>query len=341
MSVTQITETRNFTRLLEYSRETVLPGIIDNSKDKKPLVSIMTGALATPMFGGVGMQGQGKRMKGGGESIVTKLRIGQNTTMKALTGGYDTFDTSPQSNVIHGRANWKLYGGTVSISGHEIQTNSGGFGHADIVDEEMRSGVEDLVDDVSNGLYAGQGGIETSDLSQLISANDSIYGVSGATYSRWNSRGVSARGTAAASISFAGGSFATTGLSNWRLAWENAAEGTEEPQALLTTHSVKTFYEGSLQPQERFNNARMADGGFRFLEFKTAPVIADPDCTSQATYFLNFNHLYLCVLEGADFASGPFQEPDAQRVQISKLFFTGELITDNRTLQNKVLSQTA
>ena len=341
MSVTPITESREFRRNLEFSRENVLPEIFDNSKDSKPLVSIMTGELATPMFGAPGNMGRGKRAKGG-ESIVLKLRVGTNSTMQDLAGGYDTFDTTPQSNVIHGRANWKLYGGTVSISKHEINSNAGEFAYAPIVEEEMRSGAQDLVDSISGDLYDnGSVTTRTTSLDDIIGANDTIYGVSGATYSRWNSRGVSDRGTAAASVSFAGGSFATTGLQNWRVAWENCSEGTESPHALLTTHTVKTFYEGSLQPQERFNSPRMADGGFQFLQFKSAPVIPDPDCQSGASYFLNFDHLWLCVQNGADFTSGPFVEPVNQNVLVAKLFSTLELGCDNRFLQNKVTGQTA
>jgi hypothetical protein len=293
------------------------------------------------MFGGVGMQGRGKRVKGG-ESIVPKLRIGQNTTVKALTDGFDTYDTTPQSNVIHGRANWKQYGATVNISEHEVETNAGEFGYADIVDDEMRAGAEDLVDNIADDIYDASGiGIRVTDLDAIVSANDAIYGVSGATYPRWNSRGVSARGTAAASISFAGGGFTASGLSNWRLAWENASEGTEEPQGLFTTHTIKTFYEAELQPQERFNSPRLADGGFRFLEFKTAPIFPDPACQTGATYFLNFDWLFMTVLNGADFNSTPFTQPDAQRVRISKLFATLEMVCTNRFLQNKVTGQTA
>lgn len=341
MSVTPISETREFRRNLEYSRENALPGIFDNSKDKKPLVSVMTGQLATPMFGGVGNQGQGKRVSGG-ESIVLKLRVATNSTVGSLTGGYSTFDTTPQSNVIHGRASWKLYGGTVSLSKHEINSNAGGFGHVDIVQDEMRAGAEDLVDDISGDLY-DNGGVttNTSGLDDIISVNDSIYGVSGATYPRWNSRGVSARGTAAASVSFASGSFAGQGIQDMRVAWNNCTEGTESPQGIFTTHDVMSFYEGALQPQERFNSPRMADGGFQFLQFKSAPMFPDPDCQSGAMYFLNFNHLYLQVQAGADFSSGEFIEPVNQRVLVSKLFATCELVCDSRLLQNKLTGITA
>jgi hypothetical protein len=265
--------------------------------------------------------------------------------MQALGGGYATYDTSPSDTVRHGRANWKLYGGTVNISMNEIEQASGEFAQADIVESEMRDGVESLVDTLSTDLYSNAGGANSvSSLDQVVSSaaeNASLYGLNATTYTAWNCRGLSARGTAPGSVSFTGGSFAAAGLSNWRIAWNNAWEGNEMPQALFTTHDIYGYYEGSLQPQERFNDSRLADGGFQTLQFKSAPILPDPKCSSGFTYFLNFNHLFLAVLAGTDFNSGPFQEPDAQRVRISKVWATVELITTARKLQNKVISQTA
>ena len=341
MSIAAVTETRVYDRMLEYTRENAMGRIFDNARDAKPLMSILTGKLAAPMFGGVGMSGKGKREMGG-ESIRVRTRLGQNLTMNDLAGEYAAYDTSPSRTVVHGRANWKLYGGTVNISEHEIQVQSGGHALSSVVEEEMEDGVRSLVDLVSTHLYTS-GGIASrvTDLQTIVASNAAVHGLNGATYPRWNSRGVTARGTAPAAVNFTGGSWALVGLARWRSAWYNAKEGSEEPEAILTTHDVTGFYEGTLQPQERFNSPKMGDGGFEFLAYKTAPVIPDPDCVDGESYFLNFGSLFMAVLPGADFTSGPFQEPDAQRVRISKLFATCELVCTNRLLQNKVDTQTA
>jgi len=340
MSVPTLSETRIFDRALEYAREKIIPGITQNAIDALPGISLFAGRLGEAMFGPLTMMGRGKRMHTGGESIVNKVRLGVNTNRKTLTSFYDTFDTTPSDTVRHTRANWKLAGDVINISNHEIRTASGEFAIANIVQSEVTDGIASLVDLIGTHLFdAGGVASRLTDLNTIVSAGDTIHGLSGVTFPAWNSRGLSARGTAPGSVSFTGGSFATTGLENWRTAWSNAEEGTEVPDILLTTHDIKTFYEATLQPQERFNNNKLADAGFMVLQFKTAPVAADPHCNTGLTYFLNMGHIWLDVLSGADFSTGDFIEPEAQDVRIAKVVFTGEITTDARKLQNKVTTQ--
>lgn len=342
MSVTTLTESRTFGRALEYARDNVIPGIVQNAIDHLPGISLFAGRLGDIMFGTTNNQGRGKRVHTGGESLRARVRLGVNTSRGALASAYATFDTTPSDTVRHARGNWKLYGDTINLSQHELRMASGPEALGSILQEETSDGVSSLVDLVGQHLYDNTGvASRVTDMDTIVSANDSIFGLSGATYGPWNSRGVSARGTAAGSISFAGGSFATTGLSNWRIAWNNAWEGSVRPQAGLTTHDVYSFYEGSLQPQERFNSPRMADGGFETLQFKTAPILPDPHCNAGFTYFINFDFLKLEFLAGADFSVGRFVEPEAQDVIIAKVVATAELLCNGRKFQNKVTSQTA
>jgi hypothetical protein len=345
MSVATLSETRVWDRRLEYARENVMDGIVNNALDASAGCSAFMGRMSVAMFGQADTTNRGKRT-GTGESTVTKPRLGANTTFQSVAGPYGTFDTTPSDTVRHARWNWGYYGGTVNISYNEIRQAGGDNAFADIVQEEMSDGVASCVDAVEGDLYTGTGANAIVGLNSIISAatateTATVGGLSGTTYGNWNSRGVTARGTAVASISFTGGSFATTGLQNWRLAWENASEGNMTPHALLTTHDIKTFYEASLQPQERFNSPKLADGGFQMLQFKTAPVIPAPRCISGSTFFLNFDTLYFSVLDGADFESNPFIEPETQNVRVSKVFSTLQLCCSGRKFNNKVISITA
>ena len=213
------------------------------------------------------------------------------------------------------------------------------------VEEEMRDGANSLADLLGTHLYSNSSvASRVEDLQSLISANDSVHGLSGATYENWNSRGLSARGTAASAVSFAGGSFATQGLSDMRIAYNNASDGTNMvPDVILTTYDVEQFYEGKLQAQERFTPGSLADAGFRFLAFKQAADIPDAKCPSGHQYFLNIGGgtIYLAVLAGADFGSTPFQMPDTQRVRVSKVFVTCELVIVDRKRNNKITGITA
>lgn len=345
MSVATLSETRVFNRDLEAVRENVLGGIIEAAIDGQPVLWLFAGRGANDRWTEQGSRGMGKRTLPGGESIVTKVRLGKNDTAKALTGGYDTYDLTPQDNVRHARWNWKQYGAGISIDEHLIDTMGGGLAFYDVVEAEMADAANSLADLMASHLYNNGGSSNNvNDLNSLISANDAIGGLSGATYSNWNSRGISARGTAAGSITFTPTttSFAAAGLDNWRTAYDNASEGgTMTPNAILTTYLLKQAYEAKIQSQERYQPIQRTDARHMFLNFGMAPVIPDPKCPTGDTYFVNTETLHVVFLAGADFNSTPFQQPDRQRVRVSKVFATCEAICRDRKSNNRLTGQTA
>lgn len=343
MSVATLSETRTYNRVLELSLDKILPGIKENAFDHKPLLSILAGKLNTSMFGQNAMQARGKKVLNGGTTIEKKLNLGKNTNVKTLSSNYDTVDTTPNDSVRHGRASWKEYVGAITVPKFETLANQSPEAIASILETEATLTVGSLADFLGGHIYDNAGvGSRVTSISTLINANNSVQGLDGGTYTRWNSRGKSARGTVPASISFASGSFAAQGIQDMRLAWLNAEEGTMKPHAVFTTHTVFSYYEGSLQPQERFMDSRTADGGFVQLRFKEAPIFADPDCGSGLMYFLNFDNLYLSVMSGADFTRGDFIEDSESMVSVSKVYLVCQMFIENRFAgNNKLTSITA
>ena len=347
MSVNVLTESRDYGRLLEFARENMLPGIISAAIDSQPGISIFTGRIANAMYPEMGPQGRGRRV-GSGDSTNFKIRLGKNDTVGELSGGYGIYDTTPQDNVRHGRINWKLYGGTVNLSGHEVDVNASSEAVVNIVEDEMRDAVESMLDLMGSHLYTNSGNPNRiTGLEQIISANDSVYGLSGAASgfgSAWCSRGVSPDGTAPASISFTASptSFVSAGMANLRTAWNQSSEGLSmQPEFILTTLVNHERYEGSIEVQHRVTNMALADAGIRALQFKEAPVIPDRKCTAGAFYFLNTDKIWMQILAGCDFASTPWLETEKQRVQVMKVYVTCEMACNDRKRVNKLVGITA
>lgn len=336
------TEARSYDRLLQYTLDNIAPGMRELAFDANPLASTFAGRLNTDMFGSRGLTGRGKTVKSGGASIEFRSNLGKNSTVKASAGPYSIIDTTPQNNSRFFRANWKFYDGAITVSKFELQANSSDEAIASIVSRETEIGIGTLVDTVGEHIYdAGGVAQNITDLDSIISAGDALQGVTGATEVRWNSRGVSVRGTAPAAVSFAGGGFAATGLANWRRLYNNASEGSMQPDAAYTTHAIMEFYEGSLEPLHRITNDMVANSGFTTLTFKSKPVFADPQCTSGVTFFLNFDQVKLCVLEGSDFQVGRFIEAENSNAHVAKIGAIIQLVGMNRFALNKVTGQTA
>jgi hypothetical protein len=114
----------------------------------------------------------------------------------------------------------------------------------------------------------------------------------------------------------------------------------DHPDFIITTQTYFEAYEGILQPQERFNDSKTADGGFQNLLFKGVPLTWDPNCTASKMYFLNTKYLKLVVHKDADFTFGDFVEPENQDAKVAKVIWMGELTASNCSKQG-VLSITA
>ena len=343
MALPTYNETREQNTILATTQADITPAIVNNAINSHAGVSIFFGKLSEMMFGPVALNGKAKRFTTG-ESIETRVQLGKNDTAQRMASGYSSFIQDTQDTARVTRSNWKLYGATAIISGEEKRNNQGAAQISSLLEYKTRTAVESLVDLVAQDLYDnGSDATATTGLEQIISASDTptLQGISGANYANWNSRGLSAKGTAHGSIVFTGASFATSGVPNWIHAFMNASEGAVQPEFLLTTEDVYRFYEGSLSPEIRYNTLEVGDGSFKTLTFKGKPVFHDSYCGSGITYFINTDFLYAAVSPGADFQLTPMQDQQFQDVFSSKVLFQGNFVSSGRKFQNKVDTQTA
>ncbi len=340
MSVAVLSESRSFDRTLEFTRDAIMREVKDLAFDHSPLLSMMAGRLLNAEFGTVRMAGRGKQVQVGGESVRIRHNLGKNTTAKTLTGPWDTVDTSPSDTVRGSRANWTHYSSTVTLSATDLIINRGADALSSLLDFEVRNSVTSLADLLGDHIYSGSAGTQVTGIDTLIGTG-TVQGLAPATYTEFASRGLSARGTAVASVSFASGSFATQGISDMRTLWLNASEGAIQPQVTLSDYTTFSRYEGSLQAQERFTSTGLGDAGFQSLAFKTAPFMPDSKATSGSLYMLNLDFLKLIVLQGADFDAGPFTEAEQQEAKTSKVMWKGQLVIMDRRFCNRMTSITA
>jgi len=347
MALASQSETRVQNEVLSTTAESIHPGIVENSLDGHPGASIFAGKVGAVLAGALGEDGSpsGTAARATqGESIKVRVKLGSNGTARRLASGASEF-SSDTSDTIRGlRANWKLYGSTAIMTGLERRNNRGAAQTADLWLHKHTDATSALVDMFASDIFstASPANAVTS-LDSIIGANDSIQAGSGATYTKWNSRGVSAKGTAAASVSFASsGSFVATGLSDWRIASMNATEGSYRPNVMLANDDVYRYYEASLTPQVRYRSEEMTgDIGFENLRFKQASVFHDQYCPSGTVYFINTDTLFLNYAEGALFDMTPISDQAFQDVFSVKIIFQGQMVCSGRKFNNKITGHTA
>jgi hypothetical protein len=346
MAIASLQETRDQNEVLSTTAEALHPGIVENALDGHPGASIFVGKIGSVLSGQIGADGSpsgtAARMASG-ESIKVRVKLDSNGSARRLTSGYSGFSPDTSDTIRGTRANWKLYGSTAIISGLERRNNRGSGQLSDLWLHKQTDSTSALVDMFASDLFstASPANAVTS-LDSIISQNDSLQNASGATYTKWNSRGLQAKGTAPGSITFAGGSFVLTGVSNWRIACMNASEGGYKPNVMLTNDDVYRFYEASLTPQVRYTSSEMVGAiGFDSLKFKEASIFHDQYCPSGTTYFINTDTLFCNYAEGALFDMTPVSDQAFQDVFSVKIIFQGQMVCTGRKYNNKVTGQTA
>lgn len=335
MSVGVQTFQRTNLRVYSKSIDVYRNQLIDHVFSHSPGMMIF-GNQSLGDFGGVRLRGVGHQRQRGGNAVMLRVRLGSYSGAKRGAGAFDTHNVAPDNSTRLAEVNWAFYTHGVALSKHDLRVNQGEARIGNHLREDTENALLSLVDIAADDLYANGGANAIVSLPELISANDIAQGLDGGTFLRYNARGLSARGTAPASVTFNSGSFAAQGIADMRTCWNNASEGMIQPNVTLTSYGTHERYEGALQPQERFQGAvNTADGSFMALAFKSAPVLADAKCADGDLFMVlagTPNGIRMIALEGADFQFDQegFKRSSNQNVMVRALEATIALSIGNR-----------
>lgn len=336
------TLSRQIDRELFYTDEVRINGIKNIAMQSSVIGAIFLGENPDDDAGTRVMAGMGKKIQIGGQKPQMDHIVEQNSTVGAMASGWATYDTTPQDFGRRSEANWKHYSGTRTISLTDTLINTGPAARSSLVDTETRVLYSSMVEDVTRDVISGAGATLLTGLDSIISANDTVQGLSGATFINWNSRGLSARGTAPASVSFASGSFAGQGIADMRTAMTNATEGGRMPNVIFSTYDIYNFYEGQLVSQQRYgSDDKVGNASFNALQFRNAKFYGDPFATSGVVYFINTDAVQVVCLGGADLTFQPWKDATNQEAKSSELVFKGQTMVGDRRLLNKMTAVTA
>ena len=275
---------------------------------------------AIPLLFKLGSAGK-KETLSGAESLVVPIRYATNGTVAGYSG-YGVLDTTPQETHSAARYQWKQIGATVAISGKEARQNSGPEAILNLLKNRVQEVEDDMREYLNTKLFASgttDGGTDPHGLATIVATTGTVGGLNKASYSWWQSQ----TGTAA--------SFAANGLDTMRTIFNSCSQyvANDHPDFIITDQTNFERYEKVLQPQERFQDAKTADGGFQNLLYKGVALTWDPNCTANRMYMINTKYLTLKVHKDADFSFGQFVEPDNQDAKIAKCLWMGELTASN------------
>ena len=224
--------------------------------------------------------------------------------------GYDVFSTTRVNTRNFMSFYVKGVYQSVVLSNMEKGVNNTKAGVLSLVETEMNSSMQDMMDTLGTQVYGDGTGNSSKDLTGLGAAVDD-----GTSVSTYGGLSRSTYTTLAANKTTTVGNLT---LSRMATMYDSCTVGSDKPTIIVTTKTVWSYYEQLLQPTVRANydangfaqvtkkgvvrerGALQGDVGFDALWFRGTPIVKDEKCTSGYMYFLNENYLEFYSLPHPD-----------------------------------------
>jgi hypothetical protein len=284
--------------------------------------------------------GSGIKNAGGGRDLTEPLLY--NELASKFYDGFETFSIDTSQEVIDAAVyQWKQLGGFSFISGKEKIMNREKWQAVGIAEARVDALIAGLRNKTGLSLYGdgtADGGKEFGGL-RLLVADDPTTGVVGGIDSAvedWWRNNTDVATTAIAPDTI------QSRMNAMQLA---CTRGADQPNLIMADADYFTAYWESLQAIQRVTNAKLADAGFRTLEFIGTPVVYDAQCATDLPtagegrmYFLNTK--YLCFRKAPErwFSTEEARKVENADYDVIPNWTMGNMTCNARFLQGVLVS---
>lgn len=271
----------------------------------------------------------------GGLSITRNIDFEDNTTYQRYSG-YDELNISNSEVFSSVEFPWRQVAIHVTASGYEIRVNSGRSKIINLVKTRIKNAMRSMANGLSADLYsAGSLSNQMNGLQALVSdaGTGTVGGIVSATYTFWKNIVQSAAAPLfGSSVTLS----ATTIRPFMNQLWLALERGTDKTDMILASDDYYTFYEDSLQQNQRYMDDKEAAAGFSSLRYKSARVWRDSAASGipgAHMYFLNTEYFYLVAHQDAWMDMMDEQKSINQDAIVIPVITQANLVVTNRSLQ--------
>jgi hypothetical protein len=280
-------------------------------------------------------QGNRIRVVDGGKAIATPLSyaeetfawyVGSELLSRALKETISEADYAPANAVA-----------SITLTGPDLAKNRGRERILNLLESKLTNAETTMANNITKAVYSngtvtnsfvGLKGFVTDD------GTGTVGGINATTWPFWKNQF---------------NSIAATGLTYALLKpvmnalWMKLIRGTEHPDLIVADGTVYSTFEGGLQENQRYADARLGALGFETLKYKQASIVFDGQATGISTptggaYFLNSKYLKFEIYSGRNFEplDLPDQSPDMDAIT-RHIAFMGCLTLSNRSMQGRLV----
>lgn len=302
----------DYGRLTSITRGLVLPSIIDQIGDAHPLFDKLINKA---------------KLETKGTQIEQAVKYRHNSQGGSYAG-LDPLDTAQEITRTKAIWQWKQMYQPIVISNIELAKNGGSDAEvADLMEVEMEEAKESLTDKFCGKIFLDGTGNDGKDIDGLVAmvddgTNVDVYGgITRSTYTWFKANYTASVGTLA--------------LSDLATMFDSCSNGSDEPDLIVTTKTVRSAYEALMVGLIRYEVGGKFDGGGTKFTFRGCEIIVDEYCTAGYMYFLNMNKIKTKVLahpqfptDKRGFAVSDMRTPVNQDGEVGFIFWYGNFYNE-------------
>jgi hypothetical protein len=234
----------------------------------------------------------------GGSKAVFPLQYATNSSFQWYSG-YDALTpVHGEELVTAAEYDWKQSAIFVPMSGMEAAKNSGDRAVINLLKTKVENAEMTFAEQMETAFLTFDGteasGKAMGGLPSLVESTGTVGGIDSSANAYWN------------------GYIPTTATYSLALhskAYNTVSYAGDACDFQVTTQTLWETYEGKLQPNQRFTDAKTAEAGFTNLLHRGSKVVWSDIMPATKWYFLNSRHVKLAVLNGNWMKFRGFVEP--------------------------------
>lgn len=270
----------------------------------------------------------------GGVKLLENLKYAENGTFSWYSG-YETLSVEASDVLTSANFDWKQANCNVTMSGLEEVQNSGPEAMHNLIKARIQVAEATMSNNISDALFYSnteQGGKAIGGLQHLVAdlpTSGTVGGIDRSAQTWWRNQyyDFSTESVTAS---------ATTIQHAMNLINLRTERGTEKVDVIVAGETYFSYYEESLQAQQRFIDTRKGVGGFNGYKYKEATVFYDPQCSSTRMYMLNSKFIHFRPARGRNFVVLKDKVAVNQDATVTPLYWMGNMTISNAARQGVI-----
>ncbi|TXH51745.1 MAG: phage major capsid protein [Desulfurellales bacterium] len=272
----------------------------------------------------------------GGAKLLENLMYDENGTFKWYSG-YETLDTSGSDVLTSASFDWKQCNVNVTMSGLEELQNASKEAVHKLVKARIQVAEKTMQNQVAAALYYANtehGGKAIGGMQHLIAdlpTSGTVGGIDRSSNSWWRNQYYDFSDASVTASS-------STITHAMNLMYLRTMRGTDAVDLIVAGETYFTYYEESLQAQQRFMSETKAAGGFNGYRYKGAEVVYDSNCSATRMYLLNTAYFHFRPHANRNFVTLDRKSSVNQDATVVPLYWAGNATTSNPSLSGVIVA---